>query len=87
MKPNMSAKLGIVLYDILQKESDEQHILSMPVLQTMLEERGIEVVSAKLERIPNAPQEFSEDQMADIQKMLDKMEDDEDIQEIYTNMA
>ena len=51
------------------------------------EERGIEVASAKLERIPNAPQEFSEDQMADIQKMLDKMEDDEDIQEIYTNMA
>ncbi|HMS67760.1 MAG: YebC/PmpR family DNA-binding transcriptional regulator [Saprospiraceae bacterium] len=51
------------------------------------EEKGIEVASAKLERIPNAPQEFSEDQMADIQKMLDKMEDDEDIQEIYTNMA
>jgi YebC/PmpR family DNA-binding regulatory protein len=51
------------------------------------EERGIEVSSAKLERIPNSPVEFSDDQMVDIQKMLDKIEDDEDIQEVFTNMA
>lgn len=51
------------------------------------EEKGIEVSSAKLERVPNSPVEFSDEQIMDIQKMLDKMEDDEDIQEIYTNMA
>jgi YebC/PmpR family DNA-binding regulatory protein len=51
------------------------------------EEKGIEVSSAKLERISNSPVEFSDDQMVDIQKMLDKMEDDEDIQELFTNMA
>lgn len=42
MKPEMSAKLSLELNDILMKESDEQHILSMPVLQSMLTDRGIE---------------------------------------------
>lgn len=51
------------------------------------EERGIEMSNAKLERISNSPVEFDDDQMVDIQKMIDKMEDDEDIQEIFTNMA
>ena len=51
------------------------------------EDKGIEIGSAKLERIPNSPVEFSEDQMSDIQKMLDKMDDDDDIQEVFTNMA
>jgi YebC/PmpR family DNA-binding regulatory protein len=60
---------------------------SFGTLVKAFEERGIEVSSAKLERIPNSPVEFSDDQMNDIQKMLDKMEDDDDIQEIFTNMG
>ncbi|MEX2591121.1 MAG: YebC/PmpR family DNA-binding transcriptional regulator [Chitinophagales bacterium] len=55
-------------------------------LSKALEDKGIEVKKATLERFPNAPVEFSEEQMADIEKMLDKIEDDDDVQAVYTNI-
>jgi transcriptional/translational regulatory protein YebC/TACO1 len=51
------------------------------------EDKKIEIEKAQLERIPNSPVDFSDEQMVDIQKMLDKFEDDEDVQNFYTNMA
>ena len=51
------------------------------------DEKGIEIAKAQLERIPTSPVEFTDDQMEDIQKMLDKLEDDEDVQNYFTNMA
>lgn len=56
-------------------------------LQTALEEAGIEVAKANLQRIPTSPVEFSEEQLADIEKMLDKIEDDDDVQAVFTNIA
>jgi len=40
-----------------------------------------------LKRIPNSPVEFSEDQLIDIEKMLDKLEDDDDVQFVFTNIS
>jgi YebC/PmpR family DNA-binding regulatory protein len=51
------------------------------------EEKNINIASAKLERIPTAPVEFSDEQMVDIQKLIDKLEDDDDVQNVYTNIA
>lgn len=51
------------------------------------EDRGIELIKASLQRIANSPVEFSEEELADIEKMLDKIEDDDDIQAVYTNIA
>jgi YebC/PmpR family DNA-binding regulatory protein len=52
-----------------------------------IEEKGIPLTAAKLERISNAPAEFTDEQMVDIQKLLDKLEDDDDVQNVYTNIA
>lgn len=60
---------------------------SFGTLQAALEERNIEVAKSSLERIPTSPVEFSEEQLADIEKMLDKIEDDDDIQQVFTNIA
>ena len=60
---------------------------SFGTLVKAFEDKSIEVTSAKLERIPNSPVEFNDEQMVDIQKMLDKMEDDDDIQNLYTNIG
>jgi YebC/PmpR family DNA-binding regulatory protein len=49
-------------------------------------ELGIEPSSAELKRIPTSPVTFSDEQLEDIEKMLDKMEDDEDVQAVYTNI-
>lgn len=40
-----------------------------------------------LKRIPNNPVNFDENQLLEIEKMLDKMEDDEDVQYVFTNIA
>ncbi len=56
-------------------------------LSKAFEELNIEVDKALLKRIPTTPVEFSEEQMEEIEKMLDKIEDDDDVQAVYTNIA
>ena len=51
-----------------------------------LEDKGIEPKKSILKRIPNTPTAFSEDELVDIEKMLDKIEDDDDVQAVYTNI-
>lgn len=47
----------------------------------------IEVEKADLQRIPTSPIEFSESQLEEIEKMLDRMEEDDDVQAVYTNIG
>ena len=56
-------------------------------LTTGLEKNNIEVQKSNLERFPVTPVEFSEPQLEDIEKMLDKIEEDDDIQFVFTNIA
>ena len=56
-------------------------------LSKALEDKGIEVKKASLKRIATTPVEFTEEQMVDIEKLIDKLEDDEDIQAVFTNIA
>jgi len=56
-------------------------------MQKLLEEKGIEVTSAKLERIALSHSDITEEQAADVLKMIDKIEEDDDVQAVYHNMA
>lgn len=56
-------------------------------LQAAFEEMGIEISKANLQRIPNNPQEFSDEQTEEIDKLLEKIEDDDDVQVVFTNIA
>lgn len=56
-------------------------------LTSGVEKLGIEIKKASPQRFPNNPQEFSEAQMEEIEVLLDKIEDDEDVQSVYTNVA
>ncbi len=51
-----------------------------------LEEKGIEVVTAELTRIPMNTTELSEDAAQDVLKLVDKLEQDEDVQKVYHNL-
>jgi YebC/PmpR family DNA-binding regulatory protein len=68
---------GIVLYGEFQSYSS---------IQKYLEENGFEIFSAEFERIPNDMKELNEEQKAQVQKLLDKIEDDEDVQNVFHNM-
>lgn len=56
-------------------------------MQKALEERGIELKQAKLERIPLSYASVTEEEAVDVTKLLDKLEEDEDVQAVYHNMA
>ena len=51
-----------------------------------LEEKKIEVISAELTWIPSNTMELSEDQANDVLKMVDHLEQDDDVQKVYHNL-
>ena len=55
-------------------------------LQKFLEESGLEIISAEFERIPNDYKEVTPEQREAIEKLLEKFEDDEDVQNVFHNM-
>jgi YebC/PmpR family DNA-binding regulatory protein len=56
-------------------------------MSTALEEKGLEVQKASLERIPTSPVDFDEDQLEEIEKLIDKLEEDDDVQAVFTNIS
>ena len=52
-----------------------------------LDEMGIEYEKGSLQRIPNSPVEITDGQMEELSVLLDKLEDDDDVQNVYTNLA
>jgi YebC/PmpR family DNA-binding regulatory protein len=59
---------------------------SFNVIQKYLEEHGFEIRSSEFTRIPTDEKELNAEQRATIEKMVEKLEDDEDVQSVYTNM-
>ncbi|MDE0827059.1 MAG: YebC/PmpR family DNA-binding transcriptional regulator [Akkermansiaceae bacterium] len=51
------------------------------------EDLGIEVTKAKPERLPTSPLEFTDAQLEEIEALIDRLDDDEDVQEVFTNIA
>lgn len=56
-------------------------------LSKALEDKGIEVSRSSLKRMPTTPVEFTEEQLVDIEKLIDRIEDDDDVQAVFTNIA
>ena len=56
-------------------------------LTQAIEKAGIEIKKATLQRFPQNPVEFTDEQIADIDKLIDKLEEDDDVQAVYTNIA
>ena len=48
-------------------------------LSNALEGKGIDVQKSSLQRFPTSPIEFTDEQMEDIEKFLDKVDEDEDV--------
>lgn len=55
-------------------------------IQKYLEGNGFEVTGAEFTRIPNDLKEVNKEQRETIEKMVDLLEDDDDVQNVYTNM-
>lgn len=57
-------------------------------IQKFIEEKGFELVSGSFERIPNTElKELPEDQKAELEKLIERFENDDDVQNVYHLMA
>lgn len=59
---------------------------SFGTLSEGIEKLGLEAKKASLQYIANSPVSLNEEQMSEIEKLLDKLEDDDDVQAVYTNI-
>jgi YebC/PmpR family DNA-binding regulatory protein len=59
---------------------------SFGALQNYFEENGFEIISAEFDRIPVQTKTLKNEQVADLEKMLAKFEDDDDVSNVYHNM-
>jgi YebC/PmpR family DNA-binding regulatory protein len=57
------------------------------ILQKALEERGLTPISAEHEYICITPTELGEAEATEVMSMLDKLEQDEDVQKVYHSLA
>ena len=55
-------------------------------IQKYIEENNFELVSGGFERIPTDTKELSEAEQEEVQKLIDRIEEDDDVQNVYTNM-
>ena len=92
---NYELELELELIDAGLEELEEEDGLCLAYanytdfgnMNQKFEELGIPLTKAELKRIPNNPQEFTEAQQEDIGKLIEKLEDDDDVQAVYTNIA
>ncbi|HSP40184.1 MAG TPA: YebC/PmpR family DNA-binding transcriptional regulator [Gillisia sp.] len=59
---------------------------SFGALQKELERRGIEILSSGFERIPQVTKKLSIEEAADVEKLLERLEEDDDVQHVYHTM-
>ena len=73
--------------------AEDEHIMiygefeSFGPIQRYLEDHGFEIESAEFERIPSDTKELTEEQYAEFEKLLNKLEDDEDVSQVFHNCA
>lgn len=72
--------------------ADEDGILiyapfgSFGAIQKELENRGIEILSSGFERIPQVTKKLTEAEIADVEKLIEKIEEDDDVMNVYHTM-
>ncbi|PKV50720.1 YebC/PmpR family DNA-binding regulatory protein [Aquimarina sp. MAR_2010_214] len=59
---------------------------SFGTIQKELESREIEILSSGFERIPQVTKKITPEQAADVEKLLEKIEEDDDVQNVYHTM-
>jgi len=85
-------ELELIDFGLEELEVDGENIsiyanyTNFGTLSGALSEMNIEVAKSTLKRVPNSFISLSEEQMNDVDKLIDKIEDDEDVLAVYTNI-
>lgn len=85
-------ELELIDYGLTEMATEDDEIFiygtfeSFGKIQKYLEDRDFEIKSAKLERIPLDTKKLTPEQEADVEKLLEKLHEDDDVQQVFHNM-
>ncbi|MDR0699467.1 MAG: YebC/PmpR family DNA-binding transcriptional regulator [Tannerella sp.] len=85
-------ELELIDYGVDEVEEDEDEIIlygdfaQNSAIQKYLEDNGYEITSSEFVRIPNDVKEITPEQRETIEKLIEKIEDDDDVQNVFHNM-
>ncbi|HOV83907.1 MAG TPA: YebC/PmpR family DNA-binding transcriptional regulator [Paludibacteraceae bacterium] len=85
-------ELELIDYGVDEVDQDDDSIVlygdfsSYFSIQKYLEDHNFEIYSAQFEWIPKDMKELNDDQKAQVIKLIEKIEEDEDVQNIFHNM-
>ncbi|MEX0997852.1 MAG: YebC/PmpR family DNA-binding transcriptional regulator [Flavobacteriaceae bacterium] len=85
-------ELELIDFGVEEVFEDEDGILiyapfeSFGAIQKYLEENKLEILSSDFERIPQVTKKLTDEQAADVEKLLEKIEEDDDVQNVYHTM-
>ena len=85
-------ELELIDFGLTEIEQDDGELYiygdyaSFGTLSEGIEKLGLEAKKASLQYIANSPVSLNEEQMSEVEKLLDKLEDDDDVQAVYTNI-
>ena len=79
------------LDELIKHEIDNQYLLysgfdKFGSIQRELEKRQVEIISTEFERIPNQYKFLKEDEARIVEDLLEKIDEDDDVQNIFHNM-
>jgi transcriptional/translational regulatory protein YebC/TACO1 len=85
-------ELELIDYGVEECFADEGEIFiyadfaSFGPIQKYLEENNFEIKTFKFERIPNDLKELNEEQQLEVEKLIAKLEEDDDVVNVFHNM-
>jgi YebC/PmpR family DNA-binding regulatory protein len=85
-------ELELIDFNVEEVFEDEDGILiyapfeQFGAIQKYLEENNLEILSSDFERIPTTTTKLNEEQQADVEKLLDRLDEEDDVQNVYHSM-
>ena len=85
-------ELELIDFGVDEVEEDEGEIIiygefsQNSAIQKYLEDNGFDITSSEFVRLPNDVKEVTNEQREIIEKLIEKLEDDEDVQNVFHNM-
>ena len=88
-------ELNLIDFGVDEIEADEEENAVLiygefsqnSAIQSYLEENGQEITSVEFVRIPKDTKKLSAEERADVDKLVEKLEEDEDVQNVFTTLA
>ncbi|MGM9806216.1 MAG: YebC/PmpR family DNA-binding transcriptional regulator [Candidatus Aphodosoma sp.] len=85
-------ELELIDYGVDEIYEDEEDVVlygefaQNSAIQKYLEENGYEITSSEFVRIPNDTKQLNAEQAASVNKLIERLEEDEDVQNVFHNM-